>query len=179
MECVVLTGFVLEDFPCDNGCCGVCSGVRDTNHFNQQLMYCFSFQIPTKLKEALRIAKECIEKRLVEEQKQVSWLQSFTISVPVPCHESHSDWLLTIHFNTLCIVALNQNISQSSPQSVRNSTCTGVMNLHDWVLLGGVVGSTHFSVERDGRKEWEGEKDYHHLAYPARIDLDLNHKTAG
>ncbi|ELV10459.1 PX domain-containing protein kinase-like protein [Tupaia chinensis] len=29
------------------------------------------FKIPTKLKEALRIAKECIEKRLVEEQKQI------------------------------------------------------------------------------------------------------------
>ncbi|OBS70001.1 hypothetical protein A6R68_01458 [Neotoma lepida] len=28
------------------------------------------FKIPTKLKEALRIAKECIEKRLTEEQKQ-------------------------------------------------------------------------------------------------------------
>ncbi|XP_043443705.1 PX domain-containing protein kinase-like protein isoform X4 [Leopardus geoffroyi] len=29
------------------------------------------FKIPTKLKEALRIAKECIEKRLIEEQKQI------------------------------------------------------------------------------------------------------------
>ncbi|XP_066206678.1 PX domain-containing protein kinase-like protein isoform X4 [Saccopteryx leptura] len=29
------------------------------------------FKIPTKLKEALRIAKECIEKRLTEEQKQI------------------------------------------------------------------------------------------------------------
>ncbi|XP_064130378.1 PX domain-containing protein kinase-like protein isoform X3 [Loxodonta africana] len=29
------------------------------------------FKIPTKLKEALRIAKECIEKRLMEEQKQI------------------------------------------------------------------------------------------------------------
>ncbi|XP_032997231.1 PX domain-containing protein kinase-like protein isoform X4 [Lacerta agilis] len=29
------------------------------------------FKIPTKLKEALKIAKECIEKRLVEEQKQI------------------------------------------------------------------------------------------------------------
>uniref|UniRef100_A0A9L0SPU9 PX domain-containing protein kinase-like protein n=1 Tax=Equus caballus TaxID=9796 RepID=A0A9L0SPU9_HORSE len=30
------------------------------------------FKIPTKLKEALKIAKECIEKRLIEEQKQKS-----------------------------------------------------------------------------------------------------------
>ncbi|XP_060058999.1 PX domain-containing protein kinase-like protein isoform X2 [Erinaceus europaeus] len=29
------------------------------------------FKIPTKLKEALRTAKECIEKRLIEEQKQI------------------------------------------------------------------------------------------------------------
>uniref|UniRef100_A0A8D0DVB1 PX domain-containing protein kinase-like protein n=1 Tax=Salvator merianae TaxID=96440 RepID=A0A8D0DVB1_SALMN len=29
------------------------------------------FKIPTKLKEALKIAKECIEKRLAEEQKQI------------------------------------------------------------------------------------------------------------
>lgn len=29
------------------------------------------FKIPTKLREALRIAKECIEKRLTEEQKQI------------------------------------------------------------------------------------------------------------
>lgn len=58
---------------------------RDSNHFNHQFMYYF-FQIPTKLKEALRIAKECIEKRLMEEQKQVSWQQPFTVSAPVPCH---------------------------------------------------------------------------------------------
>lgn len=42
-----------------------------SSHFTQWIMY-FFFQIPTKLKEALRIAKECIEKRLIEEQKQVN-----------------------------------------------------------------------------------------------------------
>lgn len=43
--------------------------LRPVSSVDYVLLY---FQIPTKLKEALRIAKECIEKRLIEEQKQVN-----------------------------------------------------------------------------------------------------------
>lgn len=77
-------------------------------------MYFLFFQIPTKLKEALRIAKECIEKRLIEEQKQVhvtSSLMAFDLLVS-PSFAAVFPvtylWLVVHSINVSCILALNQ-----------------------------------------------------------------------